>query len=77
MINLDVSKYDENYPIAYNYLEDYAKEDNANYYDIVEDSYAFDYGLMLIVYDEDHECEDYHICINVLGNEVEYGGTWR
>ena len=77
MSNLDL-KYKENYSIAYKYLEEYAKEENAKYYEIVEDSYEFDYGLMLIVYDDkEHEFENYHICIDILSNQVENGGTWR
>ena len=39
-------------------LEEIAKQDNEEYYEIVEDSYEFEYGLMLIVYRDDaHEEE--------------------
>lgn len=56
-----------NYDKAYKYLEQYAKENNAEYFEIVEDSYEYEHGLMLIVYnDKEHEDEDYHVCIDVL-----------
>lgn len=55
-----------NFNNAYKYLEQYAKENNAEYFEIVEDSYEYEHGLMLIVYhDKDREDEDYHICIDV------------
>ena len=55
-----------NYDKAYKYLEEYAEEENAVYYEIVEDSYEYEHGLMLIVYsDKEHEDEEFHLCIDV------------
>ena len=70
--------YKKNYVEAYNYLEEFAKENNVSYYDIVEDSYCFEDGLMLIAYDDEKRTvELFHHCIDVMGNEIEYGGFWR
>ena len=39
---------------------------NAKYYEIIEDSYKYENGLMLIVYfDEEYEHEVWHLCVNV------------
>lgn len=66
---LDRIEYAEKYKLAYQYLESIVKEENIKYYDIVEDSYdyEYEYGLLLIVYnDEDCEDENYHICIDIM-----------
>lgn len=56
------------------YFEDYIKKHNIKYYEVVEDSYEYENGLLLIIYkDEKHEVEDYHICIdldNIKRSEV-------
>ena len=59
-------KMELNYGKAYEYLKQYAKENNAKYFEIVEDNYEYEYGLLLIVYhDKKCEHEDYHICVDV------------
>lgn len=66
---LDNIEYAEKYKLAYQYLETIVKEENIKYYDIVEDSYdyEYEYGLLLIIYnDEDCEDENYHICIDIM-----------
>lgn len=63
----------ESYTQAVNHLKQKAKENGWEYYDIVEDDYTFDNGLLLIGYaDEDSlHCrvsipiELGHICVNV------------
>ena len=56
----------DEYEKAYAYLEQYANDCNEENYEIVEDSYEYENGLLLIVYsDEEHEHEDYHICIDI------------
>ena len=48
------------------YLENIAKSNNEKYYEIVEDTYEYPNGLMLITYnDEKHEDEKEHICIDL------------
>jgi len=47
------------------YLKSQLKAED-KHYEIVEDTYEYDNGLMLIVYkDAAHEIENYHICINI------------
>lgn len=47
-------------------LEQYARDNNIKHYEIVEDSYEFENGLLFIAYDdENHEFEDFHFCIDV------------
>lgn len=51
---------------AKKYLENIAKEKEAKYYEIVEDTYKYINGLTLIIYeDENREYEQYFMCINV------------
>ena len=51
---------------AEKYLIDIANKENAKYYEIVEDSYVYPHGLLLIVYsDELFENEIFHICVNI------------
>ena len=67
--NLSEINYAEKYKLAYQYLETIAKEKKIKFYEIVEDSYEYEYGLLLIVYnDENHEDENYHICIDIVNN---------
>ena len=55
-----------NYDRAYKYLEKYAREHNVKYFEIVEDNYEYENGLLLIAYyDEECEYEDFHVCIDV------------
>lgn len=57
--------YQEQYNRAYKYLESLTKDEK--YYEIVEDSYKYKYGLILITYyDKKHEQEKEHFCINIL-----------
>lgn len=56
----------DSYTKAYDYLESIAKDRHESFYEIVEDSYEYDNGLLLIVYsDSKHENEKYHICIDI------------
>lgn len=51
---------------AKRYLENIAKEKEAKYYEIVEDTYKYVNGLSLIIYeDENREYEQYFMCVNV------------
>jgi len=51
----------DTYEEAYKYLEDYAKENNIKYYDIVEDNYEVPNGLLFIEYkDKKQEHEKSH-----------------
>ena len=51
---------------AKKYLENLAKEKRAKYYEIVEDTYKYENGLLLITYDDkEHECENGYTCVNV------------
>lgn len=51
---------------AKKYLENIAKEKEAKYYEIVEDTYKYANGLSLIIYeDENREYEQYFMCVNV------------
>ena len=53
-----------------NYFKKYINEHKIEYYEIVEDSYEYENGLMLIVYkDKEHKIEDYHICIDLDNKE--------
>ena len=66
----DDSKIEEsvksNYAKGKDYLENIAKSNNEKYYEIVEDTYEYPNGLMLITYnDEAHEDEKDHICIDL------------
>ena len=66
----DDSKIEEsvksNYAKGKDYLENIAKSNNEKYYEIVEDTYEYPNGLMLITYnDEKHEDEKEHICIDL------------
>ena len=66
----DDSKVEEsvksNYAKGKDYLENIAKSNNEKYYEIVEDTYEYPNGLMLITYnDEAHEDEKDHICIDL------------
>lgn len=55
-----------NYARGKEYLENIAKSNNEKYYEIVEDTYEYPNGLMLITYnDEKHEDEKEHICIDL------------
>lgn len=55
-----------NYARGKDYLENIAKSNNEKYYEIVEDTYEYPNGLMLITYnDEKHEDEKEHICIDL------------
>lgn len=64
--NIIWKKYKLNYELGKKILEKIVKAQNIQYYEIVEDSYEYDEGLMLIVYnDEKHEEEVYHICIDL------------
>lgn len=48
------------------FLKNLAKEQNAKFYEIVEDSYEYDNGLLLIIYtDSEHKQEISHYCVNV------------
>ena len=45
-------------------LQQYVNDCNLKNYEIVEDTYEYDNGIRLIVYeDADCEIENYHICI--------------
>ncbi|MGN1327399.1 MAG: hypothetical protein ACI4VQ_04945 [Clostridia bacterium] len=49
------------------YFNKIIKEKNIKNYEIVEDSYEYENGLMLIIYeDKKHEIELEHICIEVI-----------
>ena len=51
---------------AKKYLENIAKEKEAKYYEIVEDTYKYINGLSLIIYeDENREYEQEIISVNV------------
>lgn len=51
---------------GYDFLEKMAEDNNEKYYEIVEDTYEYDNGLILIAYfDEEHEHEKYHHCIDL------------
>ena len=64
--------YYKNYEIGKKLLEKIVKAQHIEHYEIVEDSYEYEYGLMLIVYnDEKHEEEVYHICIDLEELEKE------
>lgn len=55
-----------NYEKGLEYLENIAKEEGAKEYEIVEDTYEYPNGLMLIIYsDAEHENEVDHICIDL------------
>lgn len=55
-----------NYDKAHEYLEKYAKKNGAEHFEIVEESYEYEHGLVLIVYhDKEHQYEDYSVCIDV------------
>lgn len=55
----------DKYNRAAAYLKNILNADD-KHYEIVEDSYEYDNGLLLIVYeDAAHEIEKYHVCINV------------
>lgn len=48
------------------YLQDRAKDMGAQFWEIAEDSYEVENGLMLIIYsDEAHQHEISHTCINL------------
>lgn len=53
------------YKKAENYLKSFLM-DGEQHYEIVEDTYEYENGLMLIVYqDEAHEIESRHICVDI------------
>lgn len=57
---------EDNYTKGKEYLERIAKSNGEKYYEIVEDTYEYPNGLMLITYnDEAHEDEKDHICIDL------------
>jgi len=54
------------YEKGYELLNQCAIQNNFNHYEIVEDNYEYENGLLLIVYyDEKHEYEVSHICIDL------------
>lgn len=55
------------YDKAYAYLKRAAEKDLTHPpYEIVEDTYKFENGLLLIVYkDSEHKEEDWHMCVNI------------
>lgn len=60
LISIGIGLVMTNYDIGYKYLEKIAKEDEAEYYEIVEDSYKYENGLTLIEYadkEKEHEIE--------------------
>lgn len=57
---------DKNFIRGEEWLRHIAEENKYKYIEIVEDSYEYDNGLMLIAYeDEKHEVELEHICIDL------------
>lgn len=57
---------ERNYTYGKEWLEHIAEENNYKYFEIVEDSYEYKNGLMLIAYeDEKHEVELEHTCIDL------------
>ena len=60
-----MSNYYESYEILENYLLNCLKKEDM-YYEIVEDSYEYHNGIILIIYyDKNHEYEREHICVDV------------
>lgn len=61
------------YKNANTFLKNKAKENNWNFYSIIEDSYEYDNGLLLIGYEDEESmlCKNNnvkelgHICINI------------
>lgn len=60
-----MSDYSKNYALAEQTLKSYLTDDDL-YYEIVEDSYEYKHGLILIIYyDDKHEYEKEHYCIDI------------
>lgn len=56
----------EKYEKAEKYFKDIIQKNNIKYYDIVEDTYKFENGLILIVYeDKEHQYEKDIFCVDV------------
>lgn len=59
-------EYELRYAYGKEWLEHIAVENNYKYFEIVEDGYEYENGLVLIAYeDEKHEVEQEHICIDL------------
>ena len=67
--NKPKTELDTKYNKATAYLEEYAFKNCINHYEIVEDTYDYEYkyGLLFIWYaDKEHKEEIDHFCINVM-----------
>lgn len=59
-------EYEHRYAYGEEWLEHIAVENNYKYFEIVEDSYEYENGLVLIAYeDEKHEVEQEYTCIDL------------
>lgn len=62
----DIPKLSSSYDKAYNHLMSIVKNENIQFFEIVEDSYEYENGLILIVYlDREHEHEKTHYCVDI------------
>lgn len=60
-----MNDYNKKYEIAKKQLKAMLSP-NDKYYEIIEDSYEYKNGLLLIIYDDkEHEHEKTHYCINI------------
>lgn len=60
-----MSEYRKNYALAEQVLRSFLTDDDL-YYEIVEDSYEYTNGLILIIYyDDKHEYEKKHFCVDI------------
>jgi len=60
-----MSDYRKKYALAEQTLRSFLTDED-KYYEIVEDSYEYKYGLILIIYyDDKHEYEKVHYCTDI------------
>lgn len=66
-------QYEEKLALGEKHLREVAKSNNEECYEIVEDTYEYENGLLLIAYcDEDYECEKYILSIDLEKSPEEW-----